>query len=283
MITKLEKRIEAKFREFELLRRGESKEIRLLDQDHVIIRMIPSLYSYTKNRSAIIEGTEHERLVASAFLWNLLETNGIETVVAAIGVEHYTCRRMIVQGEDYCPPVEVVVKGRHVGTPKHRLYRIEDYPTLSGERIKPEAAHAPYTRFDFTNPLHDADGNRLHDECIPTGLAARFMDAVAAEETATAVFEIMHKHMSARGIRLDDICLKIDHTGRAIFGEISPDCMRAVYVGEAKDFFANPGEDASKDTFRRGSSPEETLASYRRFNTLLKSEPIRDPVPLCGT
>lgn len=264
--------------ELVLLSKGESKEIRIVDQDFVMVRMIPSLYSFTKNRAAMIEGTDELRLRAFELLASVLRTSGVLVAAVHFGDDFYVTRRMKRGELDYVPPIEVIVKARHVGTPKHSLYNIDGHSARNGNNVQADRAHDPYVRFDYTNPLHDADGNRLRDECIPEGLANRYIDARAAEQTAISAFCGLFAFLSARGIRLDDICFKIDHTGRVVFGELSPDCMRSVWVGAEDDLFAPVGLDTSKDTFRAGSAEGIVLERYRRFITITSGSPIRSPV-----
>lgn len=260
-----------------LLFRGESKEIRIVDEDHVMVRLIPSLYSYSQNRSAMVEGTDAARLEAFRVLSDVLSAAGLVMATVAFGEDYYVTRRLLKQGMDHVPPIEVIVKARHVGTPKHALFRIADHEGRDGRCIRPGQAHEPYVRFDYTNPLKDDAGCRLRDECLPTGLADRYIDTACAERTAMAAFCALYGFLSSRGIRLDDICFKLDDSGQVIFGEISPDCMRAVWVGDTADFFDATGQDRSKDTFRAGSEPEEVLQTYRRFNKALQT-PLRAPV-----
>ncbi|MEP3637275.1 MAG: hypothetical protein ABJM43_22265 [Paracoccaceae bacterium] len=260
-----------------VLSKGESKEIRVIDDDFVMVRMIPSLYSFTHNRSAMITGTDEIRLQTFEKLARVLRLGGIPVSAIAFGSDFYVSRRPKRRGSDYVPPIEVIVKARHVGTPKHTLYEISEYKTLSGDCFRPDTAHDPYVRFDYTNPLQDKDGHRLRDECIPSQLARHFIDVDRAEHTAMSAFCTLYGYLSSCGIRLDDICFKIDHTGRHIFGEISPDCMRAVWMGDASDFFAAAGDDTSKDTFRAGSSEETVLDRYRCFLDALDTK-VRTPI-----
>jgi len=260
-----------------LLSRGESKEIRTVDDNIVMVRLIPSLYSFTQNRSAMIEGTDTARLKSFEVLAGVLKDAGIQVAAIAFGSDFYVTHRLKLNDADYVPPIEVIVKARHVGTPKHVLYEIAEHPTRDGDAFVPDTAHLPYVRFDYTNPLKSNGGERLRDECIPSQLADRYIDVVRAEQTAMSAFCALYARMSRCGIRLDDVCFKIDHTGQIIFGEISPDCMRAVWVGEADDFFGTLGEDRSKDTFRAGSAPEDVKSSYDRFVETLNIE-IRSPV-----
>ncbi len=143
-------------------------------------------------------GTDIARLRSFEILNGVLRDAGVHTTAVHFGEDFYIAERMQLSGRDYCPPLEVVVKGRHVGTPKHALYRIENYPTLSRTAFEADKPHAPYVRFDYTNPLHDEDGKRLRDECVPAGLAAHYMDTDRAEHTAMSAFKTLFVFLSAR-------------------------------------------------------------------------------------
>src|SRR5262249_35148274 len=61
------------------------------------------------------------------------------------------------------------------------------------------------------------------------------------------------------GITLIDICFFIDRTGQMIYGEISPDCMRArVGVGPITDL-----KSLDKDVWRQGLSADQLLERYQ--------------------
>ena len=167
-----------------------------------MVRMIPSLYSYTHNRSAMINGTDTSRLESFRTLTNVLQSSEVQVAAVAFGEDYYVTRRQKKDGVDYVPPIEVIVKARHVGTPKHNLYRIGDCKPLREGFFLPDRPHAPYVRFDYTNPLMDAQNRRLRDEWIPSQLAAHFIDVPAAEQTALAAFCSLYAHLSMCGIRL---------------------------------------------------------------------------------
>jgi phosphoribosylaminoimidazole-succinocarboxamide synthase len=262
------------FEELPLLNRGESKEIRIIDDNSVMIRLIPSLYSYTKNRCAMISGTDKLRLEATRILWSVLQENGVKTSVIYVGHDYYVSQRIIHLGADYIPPIEVIVKACHVGTPKHSLYNIGKFQTRQGRYFKDNQPHPPYVRFDYTNPLTDDKGNRLEDKCLSDDMAECFIDTRKAKATALSAFSILYKHLSARGIRLDDICFKIDASGEVIFGEISQDCMRAVKVEQNSN--SETDSDLSKDTFRKGASDEEVLSKYKSFNEIISQEATKE-------
>lgn len=276
------------FTDLPLFTKGESKEIRVVDSEHLIVKLIPSLYSYRKNKYSFVSDTEKLRLEAYKLLNEILQRAGIITSTIHFGSNYYISKRMLIDGKDYVPPIEVIVKGRHVGTPKHTLYNIGKYLTKYGGYIFPDRAHAPYVRFDYTNPLRDDKGERLRDECIPHGLAEHYINTSKAETTALKAYEVLFEFLSERGLRLDDICFKIDSTGEIIFGEVSPDCLRAVFVEKNADFFSSKGNDVSKDTFRGEATDQTVIDSYRHFLNLLSEPPSRQPQPLlqlfsCGS
>jgi phosphoribosylaminoimidazole-succinocarboxamide synthase len=265
-----------RFEDLPLLSRGESKEIRIIDDNAVMVRLIPSLYSYTKNRCAMISGTDKLRLEATKILWAVLEENGVKTSVIYVGEDYYVSQRICDLGEDHIPPIEVIVKACHVGTPKHSLYNIGKFQTRQGGYFKDNQPHPPYVRFDYTNPLTDDQGNRLEDKCLSDDMAECFIDTKKAKATALSAFSILYKYLSARGVRLDDICFKIDASGEIVFGEISQDCMRAVKVAAHSSSFNEVDGDLSKDTFRKGASDEEVLAKYQGFNEIISQAATRE-------
>src|ERR1700677_4313981 len=81
-----------------------------------IVRLKPTVYSYTQMRDGVIPGTDQLRLRATEIMWGWLQDTGIDVPVHHIGRDYYVID--VVKA----PPIEVVVKAAHVGTPKHRLY-----------------------------------------------------------------------------------------------------------------------------------------------------------------
>src|SRR5438270_6118873 len=62
----------AHFEELPLLIEGESKIVRQINEELVIIKLKPTLFSYSANRTAVVEGTDELRLRISHVLWTEL-------------------------------------------------------------------------------------------------------------------------------------------------------------------------------------------------------------------
>lgn len=236
-----------RFDSLPLVTEGESKIIRRLGDGLVMVRLKPTLFSYSANRAAFVPGTEHLRLRISAILWKQLANHGMPVGVIHVGEDYY------VGQEVDAPPIEVIVKAAHVGTPKHLYKGLEVRATRQGTRIVPGERHPPYVRFDWRNPLPDKD------ECMPLWLADRFIDTRVAERTALSAFSILDEFLGARAIEMLDICFFITSDGNTVFGELSPDCMRAKYAAG----------DLDKDLWRKGKDAETILARWSVFLQLI--------------
>lgn len=233
-----------------LLVEGESKAIRRIDDSTVIVRLKPTLFSYTANRAAVVEGTERLRLRISARLWRLLQGAGVPTTILHVGADYYVSRCV------HAPPIEVIVKAAHVGTPKHIYKDLDQFPTRTGEFIRPESRHEPYVRFDWRNPLPG------RDECMPLWLADRFIDTRVAERTALKAFTTLATFLADRGIDLLDICFFITAEGDTLFSEVSPDCMRAKHRSE----------DLDKDLWRKGKDAETIRQRWSAFLAIVEKD-----------
>jgi len=261
---------------------GESKEIRYLGNGDVAIRLKPTVYSYTHNRTGEIEGTDSLRLQASQILSEQLALNGIDHAYQYFS-DSFIQAKLVLQPPTkdnpepfrpddidkeelaklpVAPPIEVVVKDRHVGTPKHRYYKFGNYPTREGLYIQPEDLY-PNTvvRFDWRNPMHDEDGNRLADEVLGEEMADWFIDVKEARETARRAFSVLRSFMQSRGIDLWDICFFIAEDGKTMFGEISQDCGRYRLLESDNSL--------DKDVWRQGGSGEQVSAKWQQFVNLI--------------
>lgn len=246
-------RFDALRRDFDnlpLVIEGESKIVRRIDNGFVMIRLKPTLFSHSANRADVVAGTEQLRLSISAILWKQLANHGVPVGITHVGDDYY------VAEEVDAPPIEVVVKGAHVGTPKHLYKGLETKLTRHAGHILPDMRHAPYVRFDWRNPLPDKD------ECMPIWLADQFIDTAAAERTALSAFEILTRFLGERRIELVDICFFITRDGRSVFGEVSPDCMRAKYLAD----------DLDKDLWRRGKDAQTIRERWRHFLQLVEND-----------
>lgn len=228
---------------------GESKIVKSMSNDLVIIKLKPTLFSHSANRAAVVEGSDSLRLKISCILWRQLLAAGIDVSVLAVGPDYYVSRKV------NAPPIEVVVKAAHVGTPKHLYHTMDAYTTRYGQKIMAETRHAPYVRFDWRNPLPHKD------ECMPLWLADQFIDTRSAELVALKSFTVLARFLESRGIHLLDICFFISCDGTSVFGEISPDCMRAKYADD----------DLDKDLWRRGKDRETILNRWGKFLRLVEN------------
>jgi len=222
---------------------GESKIGRWIDDAHVLVVLKPTVFSYTANRAGVVAGSDALRLRISQILWQVIEAAGLDTGVLHVGADYYISRSVAA------PPIEVIVKAALIGTPKHIYHGIDRIATRDGAPMVLEARHAPYVRFDWRNPLPH------RDECLPLWLADRYIDTAAAQETALRAFAALTVFLTAKGIEMLDICFFISEDGRTVFGEVSPDCMRAKAVDG----------DLDKDLWRKGKSAEDILGRWTAF------------------
>jgi phosphoribosylaminoimidazole-succinocarboxamide synthase len=238
-----------KFDSLPLIAEGESKIVRRIEDGMTMVRLKPTLFSHSANRAAVVEGTEQLRLRISEILWKELRDKGIAVGVVHVGHDYYVAEEVLA------PPIEVIVKAAHVGTPKHLYKNLEGIRTRHGAFIAPDSRHAPYVRFDWRNALPHKD------ECMPVWLADQFIDTRIAEQTALSAFDVLRKFLASRGIKLLDICFFITADGSSIFGEVSPDCMRAKYHSD----------DLDKDLWRRGKDAVTIIAQWSHFLRLIEA------------
>lgn len=269
------------FRQLPLVVEGESKEVRYAGKGEVIIRLKPTVYSYTYNRGGEIPGSDVARLRAIQALLPLLRSAGILHSYLEVN-DRWIRSQLVLQPtvrddpapfmpDDLSPkqvaelpratPLEIVVKARHSGTPKHRYYRFSDYATRRGQYIQPDQPYpSPIVRFDWRNPLVNHEGVRLADEVVPETMAEWFCDVQSTKQTAAKAFDALSRHLATRGLDLWDICFFIAEDGKTMFGEVSPDCLRVR---------AHDGSALDKDVWRAGGSSEHVLAKWQQFVELL--------------
>jgi len=248
-LRKLLAAADAHFDTLPLLAEGESKILREAAPGIAIVRLKPTLYSITFNRSGVVEGTDNLRLRVSEILWNLLADGGIRTTILAVGERSYLTEQIDP------PPIEVIVKACHVGTPKHIYRNLSERKTRFGSYVKASMAHEPYVRFDWRNPLP------MRDECMPRWLANQFIDVDCAETTALKAFSLLTEFLRQRNVELLDICLMLTESGDAIYGEVSSDCMRVKSMGR----------DLDKDLWRKGKDARTILKQWTHFLNLVQS------------
>jgi len=228
---------------------GQSKIIRRVEKSVLAVRLKPTIHSHTFKRTGEISGGEQLRLKASIILWQYLLDQGVSVAVCAASERCYICK------EVDAPPVEVVVKAYHVGTPERLYQGMSGCRTRKGDGIKSGNSHSPYVRFDWRNPHPEKD------ECLPNELADYYIDTRKAKLLALRAFRILDAFFERRGAVLQDICFFIDSSGDCIFSEISPDCMRVKYRGC----------DIDKDLWRSGRNEHEVHEGWASFLNLIST------------
>ena len=268
------------FKSLPLVVEGESKEVRYAGNGLVVIRFKPTIYSYTANRSGIIDGSDVLRLRATRVFLGVLRRAGIRHSYRQVN-DKWVLSDLVVQPKTeinprpfrpadiyekeiktlaVAPPIEVVVKRMHSGTSKHRYFGMAGYPVrvnhslYSGMHFGPDDAY-PQTivRFDWRNPLHDNNGNRLADEILPEPVADWFIDTKSAYDTALKTYEALSEFLNAKDIVCYDLCLFITEDGKTVFGEISQDCGRFRHFDLGS---------LDKDVWRAGGSSAEVLKKW---------------------
>ncbi len=278
------------FKDLPLVIEGESKEVRYCGGGQVVIRLKPTIYTYTYNRAGIIKGSDKIRLKSIQTLLPVLQEAGIEHTYLDVS-DRWILSRLVMQPEKadgllqfrpsdmseeeikklpIAPPLEVVVKKVHSGTPKHRYFEFDDYrvrdshPTLAGANIAVDKAYPEnFVRFDWRNPLVDEQNRRLADEVLPEPVANWFIDIEKATANAIKAFDALDNYLQKRQLELWDICFFIAEDGTTMFGEVSPDCLRVRAIdGSALD----------KDVWRSGGSSATVLQKWRAFCGLITRE-----------
>jgi phosphoribosylaminoimidazole-succinocarboxamide synthase len=253
------------FANLPLVTEGESKEIRQWTTNLVVARFKPTVYSFTENRYGNAAGTDLVRARFSAKIFSLLNKSSIgipkTSFVALLETEGGP---LVVQKVVDSSNLEVRVKRFHIGSPLHRYRYTEDYPSLlaSGPVTKWTRFDKPVVCFDWRNPLYDNEGNRLADEPISDDYAELWMQAVPdAKRIARDTFLYIEGLFKSAGLSLIDICFLIDKTGKILYGEISPDCMRVREIDQELE----AAQAYDKDLWRNGKSENFLTDHYQQL------------------
>jgi phosphoribosylaminoimidazole-succinocarboxamide synthase len=273
------------FRELPLVVEGESKEVRYAGEGLVVIKLKPTIYSYTHNRAGEIPGSEVVRLQAIQRLLPCLRNLGLEHTYQQVN-DSWILSELVRQPDlndgplgfrpddldiaDFeklplAPPIEVIAKARHTGTSKHRYFNFNQHPTRDGEYIESESPYPePIIRFDWRNPMtHPTTGQRLADEILPESMADWFIDTKQARLTAAKAFAGLSAYMRERDMDLWDICFFVSEDGQKLFGEVSPDCMRVRGLGK---------QALDKDVWRAGGSSDDVLRKWQTMVAMLDKQ-----------
>lgn len=276
---------ETDFKAMPLVVEGESKEVRYAGQSQVVIRLKPTVYSFTHNRTGEILGSDVARLQAVQQILPALTAAGVDHTYQAVN-DRWIMSDLVLQPErpgheppfrphdlseaeiaalPKAPPIEVIAKARHTGTSKHRYFGFDTYPMRDGSYVGPEEPYPhPIIRFDWRNPMkHPETDARLADEILPELIANWFIDTDTAQKTAAKAFSVLSAFFEAHKMDLWDICFFITEDGKKLFGEVSPDCMRVRALG---------GVALDKDVWRAGGSSSEVLKKWQEMVKLLKTK-----------
>ncbi len=231
---------------------GESKVYRKIPGTGLaLVKLKPTLYSFTHNRYGVAEGTDEIRknfwsLFGSAINREWMEygvhpdfglPSSYVTDFTLHGVD-YT----VVRFWDHISPLEVLWKNYLVGTTKHDLHGVDQYRTRYGAPIQYEGKFPkPIIRFDWRNPLP------YQDKCIPDELADFYINTEKAKQTARFATRAVSDLLASKGYELVDLCYFMNEQGTQVCGEISPDGMRIKKQGSSYD----------KDLWRVGKGTEE--------------------------
>lgn len=264
------------FEKLPLLVEGESKIIKQLNSRMVVERFKPTVYSFTHNRYGEVEGTAELRILFTAELFRRMNRYSTENRKklknAFLAVVNTAQGPLLIQEKVETCNLEVRVKRYHVGSPVHRYRYTEQHDTvqLNGAPLtKWTRFDIPLVCFDWRLPLTDEKGNRLADEPISDDYAGIWMNnVVEAKNLARDTFSWMEQVFRDAGLLLVDACFFIDKSGKMIYGEISPDCMRV------REDLGDPKESQSfdKDLWREGEREILLAKRYHKLYHLLFSQ-----------
>ena len=215
---------------------GKSKRVWAAGPGYCVVRLIPSLSSFTFQREALFAETGRLRLDFYEMAAERLQSAGIETVfVRRLGDICYLARNCP------SPPFETIVKNFAVGS------TIRKYPGLFQEG---EALRWPIVKFDY----------RCEPEDQPIGEDYLRLLGHPVDEWRHLALEtnrILKNWLAPR--RLIDFCIIIgkDENGRSVLNsEVSPDGMRLQ---------SSEGASLDKDLFRAGATESEIVQVWQRL------------------
>lgn len=242
---------------------GESKIVRRLTPVLLAQKFKPTVYSFTENRCGEAAGTDEVRARFSAKVFRRsggLKGSRPALEHAVVALVEDPSGPLTIQRAVQTSNLEVRVKRFHIGPPVHRYLFTDRHPTVFGKPLGRWTRFAePVVCFGWRHPMLDTNGKRLADEPVPDDYAALWVDDVAAaKRTARAAFAFLEGLFGSAHLVLVDICFFIDRSGRTVFGEVNPDCLRV------RDMGIDPGDATSfdKDVWRKGGSPAELKQRY---------------------
>lgn len=275
------------FKTLPLVAEGESKIIKYLGGGYCATKYKPTIYSFTHNRCAVVEGSDIERVRATKVFLKVLKMHGIPHsyidvvngfIISKLLLEEASERNpnpfrpddISIMGLKYVPNIEVIVKRYLTGTTKHQLHGFSGSTVYKGHSLfegfkieNEEPFPIPIVRFDWRNPLKDENGTRLDDKALPEDLASFFINTKKAKLLALKTYNAISDFLNHCDIICQDVCLFSTTDGQMVFGEISQDCgrFRHYYHGNL-----------DKDVWRAGGSSAEVLTKWKLLSDILEEK-----------
>ncbi|MEV0261774.1 phosphoribosylaminoimidazolesuccinocarboxamide synthase [Streptomyces sp. NPDC050617] len=214
---------------------GRSKELWLLPDDLCLVRLIPSLRSFTYDRDELVDETGPLRL-------DFYERAAAELTKAGVpcAFRERVGRNMYVAEYRPAPPFEVIVKNVANGSTTRK------YPGLFPDG---EPLPRPVVKFDY----------RVDPEDQPIGedyLRALDLPVDAMRDHAFTVNDVLRSWLEP--LEIWDFCVifGLDAAGGlSLISEVSQDCMRIRHPD---------GSRLDKDLFRDGMSGSEIVTQWKR-------------------
>jgi len=201
------------FDELETFFQGNSRVLKLVpDQPEFLLsRLEPTVHSRTDG-PVIVPGIDARRVRLDRIFSRVLDASGFETSTLCDD------GRTILISRQKVAPIEVVVKHKFDGSPKHEYEGILETPTRSRFPLKPGDRHRkPYVRFDWRDRWPGKD------KVMPEGLAAEFINVEAATLTALGADRVLNGFLQPYGIEITAVCFFMNEKGNVICGEVSTD------------------------------------------------------------
>lgn len=234
---------DAEFAALPLVIKGESKEVRYVGQGLVVIKFLPTVYSYTANRCGVVEGSDVLRLRATKRFVEVLTKAGLKHVyrrfndrfvLAVLVMPHrvefdkYSLPPFVpndlsdeeIKHLPKAPPIEVIVKWYHGGTSKYRYVGMpgatvrSNHPLYEGMEIEAEGPYPqPIIRFDWRNPLKvEGRGERVSTQIFQQvrALGPKAFDDIVNATPQDTFFHSIRRTIIAHQDRCQDEALPED-------------------------------------------------------------------------
>lgn len=258
-----------------ILTEGNSKIIKILNDNFTLINFKPTVHSHKLQRAGVVDGTDKTRRDMTRDLMYVLDHENISHAYIFVGDKYVLCKRLkipkldennnVVEFNDI-PPVEVIVKRCCVGTDKYRYFNIDKLISRYGDKIVGNNKEYPglLVRFDYRNPNHDPiSGKPIGDEAMCDDLANLFINVDETKYLAKKTFSVLTKYFEKMNIYFEDVCFMITTDGKMHYYEISQDCGRYKQIDESGM------TDLDKDVWRSGGSSELVYEKWNRMAVIV--------------